>query len=73
MTLYEVVTGMVGESYERAYVWADNERQARLLFAKANPESRIGEVFVLLSDTDHPFATKISDCGWPYHEDKTYL
>lgn len=64
MNLYEIRTGIIGESYVRAYVWANDEYEAGGLFAKTNPGHKIQEVRQLLRSTDKPFCTVVDDQGW---------
>jgi hypothetical protein len=59
--LYEVTTGAIGESYERAYVWADSKETAMRLFGErfeaGNPAIR-----ALFAADAEPFCTDLSDC-----------
>ncbi len=65
MNLYEVQTGWVGESYERCYVWATDEDEARSLFATKFPQKKADVVqHLLCGDNPAPFITDLSDCGW---------
>lgn len=64
MTLYEIVTFSVGESYVRAYAWAESEEQARQLFAARNPMHSIRQVRRLLDLESLPYCTAACDDGW---------
>ncbi len=65
MTLYEALTGWMGESHERCYIWAWDEEAARKLFAATYPHRELRELKILLgSQDDQPMITKLSDCGW---------
>ena len=64
--LFEIITGEVGESYIRAYAWAENEYFAVLLADKANPGifSYPIETKRLFPEDSECFATKLSDSGF---------
>jgi hypothetical protein len=64
MTLFEATTGRVGESYERCYVWAASEADARDVYRARHGGlgSAIRELF--RSDAA-PFCTGLTDHGWP--------
>lgn len=72
MTLFEIETSWWGESYCRAYVWAESKEQALELFFKANPlygpdgerKNSVRDVKVLLDRDSPPFSTIVSDQGW---------
>lgn len=65
MTLFEITTGWIGESYERAYVWAESEEYARSLFeAVHSPKRSIAHCEAKLSSSDEGFITELSDCGF---------
>ena len=64
MTLYEITTGAVGESYGRCYVWAPMISNAVLLFHRHYPEKEVQAVRLLLKKNDSEFITKMSDCGF---------
>lgn len=64
ITLYEIQTGWIGEAYERAYVWAESEQQARELFEATEPEHPARHVIPLFQADAKPFITKLSDSGW---------
>jgi hypothetical protein len=68
MNLYEVTTGAVGESYVRAYVWAEDDQQARRLFIEKNPDmdgrARLTWNLLIDASRDKPFSTRLSDEGW---------
>jgi len=72
--LYVITTGYTGESYERCYVWADNEESARKLFDEqfgvggkglgSMAARRVAAVERLFSMDDSEFITKLSDSGF---------
>lgn len=64
MGLYEIGTGKTGESYERAYVWAESETRAAELFQKRNPESKGLRPQLLFFGNAESFSTKVSDSGF---------
>lgn len=66
MNLYEIRTGMEGDSYERAYAWAESMGEALQKFEDSNPDpSRAAaSIRVLMKETNAAFCTKISDNGW---------
>lgn len=70
MSLYEITTGMHGESYVRAYAWAESSGQASQLFRAAYPSKEAYPnkcAFKVQRLFDHdamPFVTKLSDSGW---------
>lgn len=71
MKLYEATNGFVGESYVRAYVWAENEEQAKALAKEAfdNHASYRGSqvsLRLLFSSSVKPFCTEPSDAGWEF-------
>jgi hypothetical protein len=63
MKLYEIMTGEIGESYVRAYAWAECAEHALDLFMKRNPgySAERLQVFRLFSQDDPPFCTKKTD------------
>jgi hypothetical protein len=64
-SLYEIVTSHVGESYVRAYCWADSENEARLMFvAKNDPKYTIKYVARLFDADSLAFCTHASDEGF---------
>ena len=63
MSLWLIVTGRTGESYERAYAWAETESEARDLFSARHPHSQLKQVTLLFNASDSPFATNLSDSG----------
>lgn len=64
MKLFEFLTGWIGESYERLYVWAHDESEARRLAEPNLKGHEVITVLLLLKNTDEPFATLLSDSGW---------
>lgn len=62
--LYEIVTGAMGESYVRAYVWCDSEEKAIEMFKAKHPSSIIASVRFLLASWGMPFVTDLSDSGF---------
>lgn len=66
MILYEIVNGEIGESYCRAYAWAENETHAHAMFVHENPGVSIQELRIIkLFDSQcGPFCTKLDDGGW---------
>ena len=64
-SLYEICTGAIGESYERAYAWAPDEATALDLFRKSKQRSyREMSINLLFSAEAMPFVTRVSDCGF---------
>ena len=64
MTLFEIVTDRIGESYCRVYCWAESREQARLMFRDKYPAESIRCIETLFSDHYKPFVSKLSDCGF---------
>jgi len=67
MTLYEATNGMEGAAYVRCYVWANDDVEAGILARRAFKTASTpapGALRRLLTDTDAPFATAVSDEGW---------
>lgn len=68
MNLYEIQTGWYGESYVRAYAWAESEEQARELFEAKHRgtkyEKSIDRIVLLMKSEAKPFCTQANDCGW---------
>jgi hypothetical protein len=73
MTLFMLVTGGIGESYERCYVWAEDREQALQLAypiclakypAMTAEQLRACEMEVLFHDDARPFCTPFSDSGF---------
>ena len=62
--LFEIRTGNMGNSYERSYVWADDETHARRLFASRHPNATAEEIEPLFSSTSDPFCSGLSDDGF---------
>ena len=62
MKLFELTTGKVGCSYERAYVWCKNELKAKQMF-KARFEIEPDTTKYLLSSEMPAFITNLSDEG----------
>ena len=73
--LYVATNGWVGESYVRAYVWADSEAEAKTLataaFEKANPKYLSNGIKVekLFSADAESFASQPSDDGFRMVQD----
>lgn len=63
--LYEICTGRIGCSYERAYVWADTDADAERLFRERNPGKDVKHKRVLFYASSSPFSTKANDEGFP--------
>lgn len=65
MNLYEITTGRCGESYERCYVWAEDEESARMIFAVVHGrDHRCDGVNLLFRSESSAFCTGISDNGF---------
>lgn len=66
MRLYEICTGHYGESYERCYVWATSEEQARSIFDESEfgKRKKIKELSLLFSGDSNCFITRLSDNGF---------
>jgi hypothetical protein len=64
--LFEIHTNVVGESYVRAYAWADTQEEAIALFKKRNPEmtDKIRKVLTLMYAGAESFCTIACDHGW---------
>jgi hypothetical protein len=67
--LMEILTGAVGESYVRCYVWADDARDAERLFRDRHGEERIHSMRILMTADSPGFCTKLDDGGWPEDEE----
>lgn len=63
--LYEICTGRIGCSYERSYVWADNDLEAERMFAEKNPGKELRHKRILFYASSPSFATKADDEGFP--------
>jgi hypothetical protein len=66
MILFEIVTDRVGESYVRAYAWAESKERAIELFESV-PSPYVYtavEIIELFNSEDAPFITEISDRGF---------
>ena len=80
MKLFEVYSGWTGETYERAYVWAQNEDEAKRLsrtqytaqFKGGYRDREDGPVeaqelrlqMLFDSEDEGPFCTSFSGSGW---------
>ncbi len=66
MILFEIRTGWTGESYERCYVWAVDEEEAREEFESVHGEFTSRHKIQQLFDGDDrlPFVTNLSTEGW---------
>lgn len=67
MNLYEIRTGRMGESYERAYAWAADDTEAVRLFKEKNPlisAWRLDLKLLLEGRHVEGFSTQVSDEGW---------
>ena len=66
LSLWCIPTGWTGESYERAYAWAETEVDARRLFAEAHGSSgrTAAEAHLLFRADAAPFITPLSDSGF---------
>lgn len=64
MKLFEVLTGRMGESYERCYAWCGSAERARELFGRKNPDIPVRGVFELMDGGDREFVTDLDDAGW---------
>jgi len=73
MNLYEIITGGWGESYLRAYAWAESEEQALKMGEKAygmsfktpfDDKRLIVKIRLLFSADAEPFCTPFSDTGF---------
>lgn len=66
MSLWEIRTGLEGESYVRAYAWAADEATACREFARINPGLTIRTIRRLFSSDTQPFCTLANDQGWEH-------
>ena len=68
--LFEITTGEVGESYIRAYVWAESQDHAVQLVKQANGGvlSEACMIRYLFAESTLCFATKLSDSGFEMEE-----
>ena len=68
--LFEITTGEVGESYIRAYAWAESPDHAIKLTNQANSGLSDKTVVVkyLFAESTLCFATKLSDSGFELEE-----
>lgn len=68
MNLYEIQTSWTGESYVRAYAWAETESEARELFEEKHRgtkyENAVDKIVLLIAHDAKPFCTQASDSGW---------
>ena len=71
MRLYEITTGLWGESYVRLYAWASSSADANVLardaLARAGRPRRISaalRIEELFNDAAAPFCTLPDDAGW---------
>jgi hypothetical protein len=66
-SLYEITNGWMGESYVRAYAWADSEADALELCAAKHIGKKVGNKFEIVklfdSDSD-PFCTAFHDAAF---------
>jgi hypothetical protein len=67
MKLYEILTGAIGESYERAYAWAESEDHAKRLFRERHNRG-IARINLLMDSRAAPFCTALDCAGWPEEE-----
>jgi len=51
-SLFEIITGATGVSYERAYCWAPSELGARVLFSASYPEKNIATIVKVFDATN---------------------
>ncbi len=65
MKLFEIITGAIGESYVRAYAWAESEERACSLFEELHPKKPVKRIRPLFSATEPEFCTLANDHGWP--------
>lgn len=66
MKLYEATNGMIGCSYVRCYVWANNKEEARQMATELFSEPRKVKIEFLFKNDSPPFCTKPSDEGWVF-------
>ena len=62
--LFEINTNSLGESYVRAYVWAENEDLAVLMFRRKHPELQFVSLRALFAADSPTFITNASDSGF---------
>ncbi len=66
-SLFEIITGHIGESYVRSYAWAHCEEDAREMFAKIRNQDgkyTVVKVRKLFDDDGDEFITNASDDGF---------
>ena len=64
MSLFEITTGYMGESFERCYVWAESKERAIEMFRAKFPNREPKLCDRLLSFDDAEFITKLDDSGF---------
>ncbi len=64
MILYEVTTGVCGESYQRCYVWAETEEEARDIVTDNHGDRDDYSIRFLFSSDSDQFVTNLSTEGW---------
>jgi hypothetical protein len=64
MSLFEIATGAIGESYVRSYCWAPCEADARAVFQLTYPEHKIAAVVKLFDATHDILIWAPDDCGF---------
>ncbi|GAH70876.1 unnamed protein product [marine sediment metagenome] len=63
MKLFELTTGRVGCSYERAYVWCKDAFEAEQMF-KARFKKKLDTIRFLFNSESPAFITDLDDDGW---------
>jgi hypothetical protein len=64
MGLFEILTGYVGCSFERCYVWAANGERAMELFRERFTHREAKEIRLLVRSDDQEFITRLDDEGF---------
>ena len=63
-TLFEILTGFYGRSYERSYAWENSDVEARRKFEQKYPNRKIQRIRRLFSESESPFCTSLSEDGF---------
>jgi hypothetical protein len=64
MSLYEIQTGYVGESFVRCYIWTYSEPEALIMFKTKYSDQKVKQIKRLFSAGAEPFVTDLSDSGF---------
>lgn len=64
MTLFEITTGKIGESYVRCYIFAKDQASAEEIFKDAYPAETLEKCRFLFNARDQAFYTSLSSDGF---------